>query len=457
MDPRTRAILHAFILTMMVWLPRAALAQEDAMTEAAQRFQKGVELFDEGEHEAALAEFHWAYSLKPHFAVLYNIAQCYYATGEHEKALEYFKRYMDEGGDQIPKKRATEVNDAIAHLLDLVAELTVTTHPDGASVRVDGKLVGTAPFAGVYVTAGAHVVEVAYPGYMPLTEDMIFTGGQKLNKIFKLKEDSREGTIEVISSAPKTKVYIDDREMGAAPWKGKLIVGEHKIVLMAPGYHDATRPIVLKPGEERTIEIEMDVKGQPGKLVIATDVQGVQVYVDGMDEGQTPLKGFMLPPGIYKVRTAKDGYADWEGDVTVQENTPTSVQLDLRATAGKVGPAGFWVAASLTVASLAVAGTFGILTLGKKKEFESFLDAIPTGSEGANEVKLTDKYNRLKDEGRRYALIADVCWGLGGAAGLTTIFLAFFTQFRKPTSKARIEFGPVAGGAYLSLTAPWSL
>jgi hypothetical protein len=437
-------------------LPSPARADEDAMTEAAQRFQKGVELFDEGEHEAALAEFHWAYSLKPHFAVLYNIAQCYNAIGDTEKALEYFQRYAEEGVDQIPKKRMGEVQDAIQHLLGLVAELTVSTHPEGATVRVDGKVAGTAPFAGVYVAAGPHSLEVSFPGYMPIQEEVVVTGGQKLNKLFKLKEDSRQGTIEVTTNAPKSKVFVDGREMGAAPWTGTLIVGEHSVVVKAPGYHDATRPIVVKPGEERTIEIEMDVKGQPGKLVIETGVQGVQLFVDGMNKGKTPVKGFMLPPGIYQVRATKEGYADWEGEVTVQEGTPTSVDLEMAVTAGKIGPAGFWIGASLTVASLAVAGTFGIMTLSKSKELDSFLDAIPTGSEGANEIELRNKYNTLKDDGRRYALIADVFWGVGGAAAVTTIFLAFFTQFRKPTSKARIDFGPIAGGGQLVLTAPWS-
>lgn len=452
-----RTTLTAVLLGLCLWTsPSTARADEDATTEAAQRFQKGVELFDEGEHEAALAEFHWAYSLKPHFAVLYNIAQCYNAIGDHEKALEYFERYAEEGGDQIPKKRLGEVKASIEHLLGLVAELTVSSHPEGATVRVDGKVVGTSPFAGVYVAAGPHSLEISFPGFMPMQEEVVFTGGQKINKLFKLKEDSREGTLEIVTNAPKTKVFIDDREMGPAPWSGKLIVGEHTVVVKAPGYHDATRPIVVKPGEERTIEIEMDVKGMPGKLVVDTELQGVSLFVDGMSKGKTPIKGFMLPPGIYQVRATKDGYADWEGEVTVQEGTPTSVELEMAATAGKIGPAGFWIGASLTVATLAVAGTFGILTLSKDKELDAFLDAIPTGSEGANEIELRDKYNRLKDEGRRYALIADVFWGVGGAAALTTVFLAFFTQFRKPTSKARIDFGPVAGGGQLVLTAPWS-
>jgi hypothetical protein len=415
-------------------------ADEDAMTEAAMRFQKGVELFEEGENEAALAEFHWAYSLKPHFAVLYNIAQCYYAIGRHDKALEYFSRYLDEGTGQIPGKRVDEVEQAIAHLLELMAEVAVSSIPEGAKVLVDGKVLGTTPFGKpVHVPAGPHTIEVALTGYLPVQEDVILTGGQSLTKIVKLKEDKREGILTVTATAPKAIVWIDGREMGPAPWSGPLAVGEHTVVVKAPGHHDATRPVVVMPDEQRAINVEMAIKGTPGKLGIETNVQGAQIFIDGADRGQTPLTGIMLPVGIYKVSVVKKGHAEWEGDVTIKEGIPTSLTVELQSSEGKIGPAGFWIATSLTLAGLATGSVFGIMALSKQKE-------------------LTDKYNKLKDEGRKHSLVADVCWGLSGAAAVTAIFLAFFTRFKPAQSTARIDFGPIAtGGGMLTLTTSWSM
>ncbi len=428
------------------------------MVEAALRFQKGVELFEEGENEAALAEFHWAYSLKPHFAVLYNIAQCYYAIGRHDKALEYFTRYLEEGEGQIPGKRVEEVGDAIDHLLDLMAELAVSSTPEGAKVLLDGKLAGTTPFPSpVHVPAGPHTLEVALVGYLPVSEEIILTGGQSIARTVNLVEDKREGTLTVTATAPKAKVFIDGREMGPAPWKGKLAVGEHEVVVKAPGHHDATRPVVVMPDEERSVEVEMAIKGTPGKLNVLTSVQGAHVFIDGADLGQTPLAGILLPAGIYKITVSKEGHTSWEGDVTIKENVPTSLDVQMPSTEGKIGPAGFWTASSITLALLATGSAFGIMALGKEKEFSDFLDAIPTGSEGANEAMLTARYNELRDDGRRYALIADVFWGLGGAAAVTAIFLAFFTRFRPAESRALVEFGPVSGGGMLTLTTSWSM
>lgn len=428
------------------------------MSEAAQRFQKGVELFEEGENEAALAEFHWAYNLKPHFAVLYNIAQCYYAIGRHDKALEYFQRYLDEGEGQITQKRMQEVKKAISHLYELMAEVAVSSTPEGAKVLVDGKLIGTTPFPEpVHVPAGPHTLEVALTGHLPMVEELILTGGQSLTKVVELQEDRREGTLTVTATAPKATIFVDGREMGPAPWTGTLPVGEHQVVVKAPGYHEAVRPVVVMPEEERSVEVQMAIQGTPGKLNVSTSVQGAHIYVDGADRGQTPLGGFMLPSGIYKVSVVKEGHASWEGDITIKEGVPTNLDVQMPSTEGKIGPAGFWIATSLTLASLAAGSVFGILAMNKQDQFEQFLDDIPTGSEGANEATLTDRYNTLKSDGRRLALISDVFWGLSGAAAVTAIFLAFFTRFKTVESRANIEFGPVAGGAMMTLTTSWSM
>ena len=437
----------------------AAFSQETAATEdAAVHFQKGVELFDEGEFEAALAEFHWAYSMKPHFAVLYNIAQCYYATGRHEKALEYFDRYVGDGGDQIPKKRLDEVKASIAHLLEILTELQIDTKPSGAKVKLDGKVIGSTPFVEpVHAPAGPHTIEVSLPGYMVVQEDVILTGGQSFDRSYELTVDEREGTLTVTSPTPKARVFVDGREMGPVPWTGKLIVGEHVVTVKAPGYSDAIRPVVILAEDDRIVDVPLEVKGKPGKLTVESSVQGTIVLVDGIEQGQTPLGSIALPAGVYEVTTVKDGYAGWHGDVTIKEGLPAKVDVKMAGTEGKIRPAGFWVSTSLSLATLATAGVFGILAMGKQDELDSFLRAIATGSEGANEVKLTAKYNDLRNDGKRYALIADVFLGVGSAAAVTAIFLAFFTRFKTPTSEAQISVSPMTNGTQIGLVAGWRM
>jgi len=49
-----------------------------AQTEAASRFKKGLELFKDGDYQAALIELRRANELAPNYNVLYNIGQVYF-------------------------------------------------------------------------------------------------------------------------------------------------------------------------------------------------------------------------------------------------------------------------------------------------------------------------------------------------------------------------------------------
>jgi tetratricopeptide (TPR) repeat protein len=81
--------------------PRGALAQSapqggapqtaEAAREARERFQRGVELYKEGDYRAALLEFRHAYRLSPNPVVLFNIAQSHYELRDYAGAKTAFE------------------------------------------------------------------------------------------------------------------------------------------------------------------------------------------------------------------------------------------------------------------------------------------------------------------------------------------------------------------------------
>jgi tetratricopeptide (TPR) repeat protein len=81
-----------------------------------ERFQAGVTLFNQARFDAAAVEFEASYRLKPHFNILLNIARCHEASGRNRKAIRYYKRYLKEGGDDIPPVRRQEVEAKIESL-----------------------------------------------------------------------------------------------------------------------------------------------------------------------------------------------------------------------------------------------------------------------------------------------------------------------------------------------------
>jgi tetratricopeptide (TPR) repeat protein len=83
----------AAVVMVVAALAPAALGQE--LREAArQHFDQGKREFDAGRFEAALVEFHEAYTLAPYPQLLYNIARCQEELHHARDAVDSYDRYL---------------------------------------------------------------------------------------------------------------------------------------------------------------------------------------------------------------------------------------------------------------------------------------------------------------------------------------------------------------------------
>ena len=100
---RTLALVTAFALVApgsVAFAQPAPTAAERA--EAATRFKTGLDLFKDGDAQAALIEFRRAYQLAPNYQVLYNIGQVSFQLQDYPGALAALQKYLLEGGRNIP-------------------------------------------------------------------------------------------------------------------------------------------------------------------------------------------------------------------------------------------------------------------------------------------------------------------------------------------------------------------
>lgn len=93
----------------MLGISGTALADE--RTEARRFYLQGMDLVVQGQYEAGVEKLQLAYETLPHPNVLYNIARAYVEMGEYERALDYFRQYLD----TEPADRE-EVREVVARL-----------------------------------------------------------------------------------------------------------------------------------------------------------------------------------------------------------------------------------------------------------------------------------------------------------------------------------------------------
>jgi tetratricopeptide (TPR) repeat protein len=178
--------------------PQDASAQETPageahVEEARARVARGEALFERGDYDAALTEFEAAYErIGEHpnrYLILYNIGQCQERRFRYDLALEYYRRYLAEGGSSAEDSSA--VTESIAELESLLATVRIGVNAPNATVLVDEREVGTAPGV-VRIPAGLHVVEVRAPGYVPARAEVQIAAGAEEQISLTLEQLSEE-------------------------------------------------------------------------------------------------------------------------------------------------------------------------------------------------------------------------------------------------------------------------
>jgi len=179
---KTALSILSFGLLSIASLPNA-IGQEDATEQARASFHEGVELFKEGSFEAALAEFQKANQLSPSYRVLYNIAQTYFELHDYVNSYTTLKDYLQQGGDEIPAARRTQVDELNERLEKRIAYLEITCNLSDADIRVDDISVGKSPLASpVLVNAGPRRLSAVKPGY-PVAARIITVAGTDRSKV----------------------------------------------------------------------------------------------------------------------------------------------------------------------------------------------------------------------------------------------------------------------------------
>lgn len=190
-------------------------APSEATTEAARAsFQRGVELFHEGNFEAALAEFRKANEIAPSYRILYNIAQTYFEVHDYVNALKYYKQYLADGGADISAPRKNAVEEIIQKLNVRIAFVEVAVNVDGAQVSVDDVPVGISPLDGpIPLNPGARRVSASKAGLAVATRTITVAGSDRQNVALTLRDAtaSLEGQagVPLVSSASQRSTPSD--------------------------------------------------------------------------------------------------------------------------------------------------------------------------------------------------------------------------------------------------------
>lgn len=178
--------------TLVCAMTQSALATETAPPagdEALQHYERAIALHADEAYDAALVELRRAYELRPSYKIIFNMAQVQVAMKDYASALVSYRRYLDEGGAEVPEKRRSEIEAQVATLEQRVATLTITTDVPNVEVFIDDTLLGKTPnLSPVLVNAGVRKFTLRHPDYDVQAERVSVLGGTQRQLAFSLSQ-----------------------------------------------------------------------------------------------------------------------------------------------------------------------------------------------------------------------------------------------------------------------------
>lgn len=183
MTPRRRRWAGWLWPVVLVFsLDAAAQTPAANAAEAKKHFTRSKELYDDGDFTGALKELERSYALVPNYKLLFNMGQIHAQTQDYAAALKSFRKFLVDGGDEVPEARRADVLKEVDRLRTRVAELTIIVNQPGAEVTVDDVSMGMSPLsAPVTVNVGKRRVTATLANHFPVTKLVDVAGLDTVN------------------------------------------------------------------------------------------------------------------------------------------------------------------------------------------------------------------------------------------------------------------------------------
>jgi len=226
-----------------------------------------------------------------------------------------------------------------------MSELAVASTPPGAKVQIDGK--GDSSWNTPFTTKlppGTHTVAFTKTGFVGDTKTISIVAGKPAKVETKLAEAMLSAALN--SEPAGAAIEVDGKATGkVTPSVLSLGKGDHTFAFHKDGFQDASKKATLKEGDtfaySATLKpVQKEAGGNFFKKIfgggdkvaiqVTSDPKGAEIYLGGdFTNKKTPAK-LSLAPGDYEIQLRLDGYTTIIRKVTVQKDTPLTINETLK-------------------------------------------------------------------------------------------------------------------------------
>jgi hypothetical protein len=306
-----------------------------AVAEARERFQRGVALSEERNHNAAMVEFQRAYELTRNPAVLFNISATHELTGHYVEALDAMLEYERLAPRETVAQRRGEIDATLARLRGRIGTLVIRFEAEGLEVRVDGlQRAVTEARAGLRVAAGRHRIALSAPHFTGREEELDLAGGSTVVLSEPLSPERAFMAVEC--NVAGAEVLVDGHTVATTPTTSPLPLAEgtHHVLVRRPGF-TTYETDVNAVGAGARVRAQLAwadpmPRDVAARLVVQASEPDVVAYLG--DRRVDPAGADLVPPGRHRLRVEHRDFITDEREIDLATAQPNAVSVFLQPT-----------------------------------------------------------------------------------------------------------------------------
>jgi serine/threonine-protein kinase len=234
-----------------------------------------------------------------------------------------------------------------------LGELVVSTDPDGAEVKIDGRSQSDwrTPFTAAGVSAGPHTVTFHKSGYAAETRVVEVHAGQQAFLRVSMNVAVPTATASIGSDPVGAAILVDGNQIPqVTPAQVALSRGAHSIALRKAGFQEAATNLdvregqiysfapalkPLDPGKAKDARSNFFTRlfgggGDKVPVEMYTTPRGAEIWVNGQPSSKTTPAKIALPPGEYQITFQLQDYKPLQKTLIVEKGPAIQIEETLQ-------------------------------------------------------------------------------------------------------------------------------
>ena len=212
-----------------------------------------------------------------------------------------------------------------ARLRPAWANVQISSNPPGATVTVEGEVLGRTPLNAELIQ-GDRVVQLSMPQHKTTEVPVAVTAGVD-QRLAPVDLSAADGLLRLTSTPQGASVTVNGEFRGQTPLELELSSGSrHELRFFKDGYSAVQRTIDIGAGIER--DMAVDLTAVFGRVRITSSPEKAQVFIDGKLAGNSG-RTFTLPARSHNIVVRKNGYEDYQTTVVPSAKLEQSIRAVL--------------------------------------------------------------------------------------------------------------------------------